>query len=457
MKILLISSNLASTPYFVYPLGLSMVAAALRKAGHDVVQFDFLQRDKSLDALSEVVENNTPDIVGISIRNIDNVNTLNEQCYVDDAYGIVERIRQISNSVIVLGGSGFSIMPEAILNKVKADYGIVGEGEALMVNFANDAAQGVYPKERCVHATAKLAGETIPSPYYDPDILGFYLKKGNMASVQTKRGCEYKCAYCTYPFLEGSAMRHRRPEAVVDDIQLLVDKYKTKYIFFTDSVFNDREGHYHEVLREIKKRDIDVSWTAFFRPELFNEEDILLMKESGLKAAEIGADAPSDATLRGLRKPFLFKDIAACNDLLVKHGIATAHYYMFGCPGETAETVMEGVKNIKSLRKTVSFVYMGIRILPGTFLAEIARDEGVISPGQELLEPKYYIAPGINREWLENTLTESFKGIRNCIFPPDVLDSSIQFLHSMGFSGSLWDMLATGEAKRKRQRRYAGK
>ena len=457
MKILLVSSNLASTPYFVYPLGLSMVAAALCKAGHEVFQFDLLQSNKSPDALSAVIKKKAPDIIGISIRNIDNVNTLNEQRYINDVYDIIKKIRQLTDSIIVLGGSGFSIMPEVILRETGADYGVVGEGESLMVDFANNAARGIYPKERCVHNRAKLSGEMIPSPYYNSEIMKFYLKKGSMASVQTKRGCEYNCAYCTYPFLEGKDMRYRKPEAVVDDIQFLIDKYKAKYIFFTDSVFNDRQGHYLEVLKEMKNRDVNISWTAFFKPELFSEDKILLMKEAGLKAAEIGADAPTDATLRGLKKPFLFKDIAACNDLLVKYGIATAHYYMFGCPGETKETVLEGVKNIKSVKKTVSFIYMGIRVLPGTFLAEIACKEGLILPEQELLEPVYYVTPGLNKEWLEKTLTESFADNKNCIFPPDVWDSSIQFLHNMGFAGSLWDMLATGEGKRKRQRRYAVK
>ena len=202
-------------------------------------------------------------------------------------------------------------MPEAILNKIKADYGIVGEGESLMVDFVNNAARGVFPKERCVRGHAKLPGETIPSPYYDASILEFYLKKGNTASVQTKRGCEYRCAYCTYPFLEGNAMRYRRPEAVVDDVQLLAEKYKTKYIFFTDSVFNDKEGRYLDVVREMKKRDIGVSWTAFFRPELFSEDDIALMKESGLKAAY---RALMKSQTEGFRRDTLF----LCQELPVQ-------------------------------------------------------------------------------------------------------------------------------------------
>ncbi|MFC1889995.1 hypothetical protein ACFL4G_09575, partial [Thermodesulfobacteriota bacterium] len=82
MKILLISPNIARTPYPVYPLGMSMVAGALVRSGHDVTQFDLLQRDTSFEALSDTVDKVNPELIGLSIRNIDNVNLLNEQRYI---------------------------------------------------------------------------------------------------------------------------------------------------------------------------------------------------------------------------------------------------------------------------------------------------------------------------------------------------------------------------------------
>ena len=106
------------------------------------------------------------------------------------------------------------------------------------------------------------------------------------------------------------------------------------------------------------------------------------------------------------------------------------------------------------MKQTVSFVYMGIRILPHTPLAKIARREGFLSRDKELLEPVYYIAPGIDKQWLEETLTDAFSGIRHCVFPPDALDSSLQFLHKLGYSGSLWDMLVPGKEERKKRKRH---
>jgi lipid biosynthesis B12-binding/radical SAM protein len=451
MKVLLISSNMAETPYAVYPLGMSMVAAALKRAGHEVALFDFLQQGQSLDAVREAVRREQPGLIGISIRNIDNVNLLNEQRYIDGVRNIVRTVREAASAKIVLGGSGFSVMPEQVLETTGADYGLTGEGEKLFCAFVDDAAQGRYPVERILRAPPRLSGREIPSAEYDPDILAFYLQNGHMASLQTKRGCEHGCVYCTYPLLEGRTIRERDPAAVADDMEALVARHQARYLFFTDSVFNDNRGRYRALVHELKRRKVSIPWTAFFKPSAELDDGIVaLMAETGLKAAELGSDAPSDATLKGIGKDFTFADVDRCNSLFLKHGVATAHYFMFGCPGETPETVAEGVANLKRLERTAIFVFMGIRILPETGLAKIARREGMIKDGQSLLEPVYYISPKVDRAWLEATLKGAFAKTRHIVFPPDAIEAKLHFLYKLGFTGSLWDMLVKPKAGKDR-------
>jgi lipid biosynthesis B12-binding/radical SAM protein len=455
MRILLISSNIATSPYPIYPLGVSMIAGALEAAGHEVRQFDFLQQNNSLEALQQEIETFRPELFGISVRNIDNVNLINEQYYIDTVKHIVKKIREVSGSKVVLGGAGFSLIPDLILEEVGADFGIIGEGEKLIVDFAHNAARGIYPGERLIGPDLKLYGAAINSPKYDEQLMQYYLHSGNIASVQTKRGCTSKCVYCSYPLLEGSRIRKRDPRAVVDDIEMLRDKYKAKYIFFIDSVFNDSEGAYIDVLDEMKRRKVNIPWTAFFKPKGLNEEIVSLMKESGLIAAEIGSDAACNITLQKLGKRFSFQDITECNELFNKIGIATSHYFMFGGPGETKETVIEGLENIKSLKKCVIFVFMGIRILPNTSLAQIALREKVISSDNGMLKPVYYISPSVDKHWMEETLTGAFADMKHCVFPPDAFDNSLRILHKLGYSGTLWDLLRPGENPRLKRRHAA--
>ena len=455
MKVMLIASNTASTPYPVYPLGLSTVAAALENAGHSVVQWDFLENNTSLDVLSENIRKDVPDVVGISIRNIDNVNLVNGKKYIKAVKDIVTTIKKVSDVKVVLGGSGFSIMPEEILDVTGADFGIVGEGEVMMVELVSDLERGLIPQTRCLRSEVRLSSKEMASPAYDSQIMKFYLKRGSIGSIQTKRGCSLKCLYCSYPYLEGDKVRPRSPEKIIDDIRVLSDKHDAKYLFFIDSVFNDDEQHYLDVVKEMKKQKIVIPWTAFFKPGNITDEEVKLMKETGLHAAELGSDASTDVTLKALRKPFLFKDIVECNDVFVRNGVATAHYYMFGGPGETRQTVLEGIENLKGLEGTVSFVFLGIRILPGTGLFDKAVEKGIITADQDMLEPVFYIEPEIGREWLEDTLTKAFSRVRNCVFPPDRLDSSLEFMHQMGSPGTLGDLLVRKKRDNgKKQRTY---
>ncbi len=449
MRVLLLSSNIATSPYPVYPLGLAMISSALTSAGHEVRQLDYLREGSSMAAIETAVAEFSPELLGISIRNIDNVNYMNKQYYIDHVREIVTRLRALTQAKIILGGAGFSLMPQEILDVTGADYGFVGESEALVVVFAENASRDVYPEDRLIYSTRSLTGLAIPSAAYDATLMEFYLKSGNIASVQSKRGCTSHCVYCTYPLLEGHAIRPRHVPSVVDDMILLRDTHACKTIFFVDSVFNDEGGEYLNLVREMVRRDTRVPWSGFFRPKGLDAEAVGLMKRSGLAAVEIGTDASTDVTLRRMGKNFTFADVVAANDLFAAESIPCSHFVMFGCPGETPETAEEGIANLLSLRNSVVFIYMGIRIFPNTPLADIALREGVITPETDLLAPTYYLSPTVDPEWLTQRLTEAFKGVRHCIFPPDSIDSGLQVLHKLGHTGTLWDMMLH-ERKRKR-------
>lgn len=450
MKVLLISANTTRFPYPVYPIGMSIIAAALSKAGHEVVQADFLEKETSLEAIDREVTRFGPDLVGISVRNIDNVNLASEQYYIDNVRTLVTTIRQSTTAKIIMGGAGFSLIPELILEATGADFGIVGEGEVLAVEFVNNAARGIYPEERIIYPQTRLAGDQIGEALYDERLLEFYLHSGNVASVQTKRGCPCKCIYCSYPLLEGEVLRRRDPRQVVNDIELLRER-KTKYIFFVDSVFNDNEGAYLEVIDEMLRRNVSIPWTAYFKPGGgLTDEVVERMKRTGLAAAEVGGDAATDLTLRQMGKDFTFAEIRACNDLLTRHAIATSHFFMFGGPGETEATVREGIDNILSLQKCVSFIFMGIRILPNTPLARLAIRDQFIPADASMLEPVYYLSPAVGREWLEATLKQAFESVRHCVFPPDAMDSKLEVLHKLGYTGPMWNLLLPGKVERTR-------
>ncbi len=449
MKIVLISSNTCTSPYPVYPLGMSMVAAALRSAGHEVLVLDLLHQQQA-DVLG-IVAAEKPRLIGISIRNIDNVNLLNEKRYIPAVKELVTALREVSAAPILLGGAGYSILPERILQETGADYGIVGEGEQRIVEFAANAEAGIFPDVCCIRSETLLDGGSIRSAWYHPELMEYYSQSGSLAGIQSKRGCIHHCVYCTYPYLEGRSLRPRNPKDVVNEIEALIADFQVSQYHFTDSVFNDDEGHYRALVEEIARRNLTTPWTAFFKPGNLNPEILALMKRTGLQAAELGTDASTDTTLKRMGKSFTWADVEATNNLFHEQGIAAAHYVMFGGPGETRETVAEGIANIKALRKAPVFIFMGIRILPGTPLLHLAVQEGVIAPDHDLIEPIYYISPALEQAWLHKTLEEAFRDIRHIVFPPDAFESTIQMLKKMGnHSGPLWELLTREPVRRQR-------
>jgi radical SAM superfamily enzyme YgiQ (UPF0313 family) len=129
MKVLLISANTVRVPYFVYPLGLDYVAGAISKR-HTVKIID-TNIVREVEMLKEIIHDFTPDLIGISLRNIDNVEVTNTRSFLKKYQDLVDTIRRHSWAPIVLGGSGFTIFPGKIMDLLKADYGIIGEGERL--------------------------------------------------------------------------------------------------------------------------------------------------------------------------------------------------------------------------------------------------------------------------------------------------------------------------------------
>ena len=125
-NVLLISNNRCTTPDPVFPLGLAYLNSALRRAGHRTLWADSLAGGESLEA---VLARYQPDVVGISVRNIDDVIILKRETFFDNLSWLGQTLRRKIKCPMVVGGSGFSIFPRQLLELSGADYGICGEGE----------------------------------------------------------------------------------------------------------------------------------------------------------------------------------------------------------------------------------------------------------------------------------------------------------------------------------------
>jgi len=438
-RCLIVSANRVVTPYPVYPLGAACLVSALKHAGHEAYHFDILA-DGGLDSLKKLLEDFSFDLVGVSIRNLDSVDSEAPDDFLPDIKRTISFIKEWVSCPIVLGGPAFSIMPEHLMSFMKADYGVVGEGEELLPWLAQKIVSGTPPLKKIFYS------DPLDTVWRPADLSNstsqYYLKHGGMLNVQTKRGCPHNCSYCSYPNIEGNTIRYRDPDEVAEEVLHLRDNNGAQYIFFADSYFNDSEGRYLKVAEALINKNNTLPWCAFFRPDInLGRAELKLLKKSGLAAVELGTDAATDTTLSGIGKSFSFSDVLTAHNNVIDAKIPCAHYVMFGGPGENADTIQEGLANLEHLKQCVVFAFIGIRILPNTGICERAITDGIIQRDDSLLSPVFYFSPQISRQEISNRIRESFQGRLDRIYPCHEFEGRVTALHGMGYVGPLWDYI----------------
>ena len=454
-RVLLISANRCTTPDPVFPLGLACVNAALRQAGHETV---WLDRLVNLNRLTETLEHFRPDFVGISLRNIDDVLIRKREKFFDELVSLKTTIRRHTAVPIILGGSGFSIFPEQLLELSGADYGIAGEGETgllKLIEALNDGCEFsgipglVYRKNnKIIVNSAAPASPDLELAEADmpPEVTGYYLAASSTLNLQTQRGCHFVCCYCTYPLIEGRNHRRRPPELVAADLERLQQR-GAKFAFIVDSVFNSTPRHVTETCEAILRRGVKMSWSCFLRPQGLTAELMDLMARAGLTHVEFGTDSFSDTTLSAYHKHFTFEDVFISSELARQRKIEYCHFLISGGPGETEATLEEGFQNSLHLKNTVIMAVVGMRIYPGTPLFKVAVAEGKISPDAGLLMPEYYLAPGLTEETVFARLQEFARLSPSWIVGdpvPGYLELILR-LRRRGVIGPLWSYLPTAQ------------
>jgi radical SAM superfamily enzyme YgiQ (UPF0313 family) len=476
-RVFLISANREFMPYPVFPLGVAYVESALTEAGHETRVFDVncFAPGETAAALGAAVSDFAPDLVGVSVRNIDNLTYPISQSYLDEIRQMIEPCRTAAPDVpIIVGGSGYSLFPEEALAALGADVGIVGEAESRIGRLVErtmgcesraadcggnlaDIGGVVYREGERIRRTRPATPEELAFPARGPRRVGldmaFYQREGGMGNVQTKRGCPFHCSYCTYPLLEGRLFQTRPPGRVADEIEYLAAEHGLSYLYFVDNYFNFPTDHADAVCRAMIDRGLTVPWSCFAHPAHLDCRLAETMRRAGCASVELGSDAGSPTMLANLRKDLTCEQILAASSACRDAGLPFAHYLLLGGPGETDDTLSETFDLMDRCEPTAVIVMCGIRIYPGTPIESQALEEGQLAPGESLLEPTFYLSPAVRETVLDRVADESTCR-PNWIVPGLEINVSprlMKWLRDRGHKGPMWELLA--ERPRRRSRR----
>ena len=447
MKVLLVSANTLREPYPVYPLGLDYVAGAI--AENHQVQIADMNSLSGYDSLTEVIKKFSPDIIGLSLRNIDNTDTTDPRGFIGQYRTIVDVIRKHSDARLIIGGSGFTIFPAETMKALEADYGVIGEGERLplLLNAIEKhkdagAIPGVVTPETHNSLPAPWEGKITRRIIPNAANLPFYLQNGGMLNLQTQRGCHFKCVYCTYPHIEGNQLRLMDP-AETAAAALKLQANGAKYFFITDSVFNADCSHSLAVASAFKQNGVSIPWGAFIAPLKHPVDYFRKLADAGMTHVEFGTDSLSNTVLAAYRKPFRDRQILISHQAAIDAGLYVAHYFLLGGPGENPQTLKQTLTGVESLKKSALFFFCGMRIYPGTELYDIAVNEGQIERDRSLLEPVFYRSAGIESDEIIRQVRQKAGERINWVIGAGGEDTAkvISRLYRRGHCGPMWEYL----------------
>jgi radical SAM superfamily enzyme YgiQ (UPF0313 family) len=416
MRVLLINANRFKQPWPVIPFGLCYVAASVESAGHEVKVLDLcFSKRPALDILYSIREWR-PEVVGVSIRNIDNSAGYNTLFLLEETRSqVIEPLKKAFNSPIIIGGPSVGISGPEMLDFLDLKYAIRGDGETAMVEFLRRIKNGISLQDLggLVHReNGKIITDNPPLRVENLDTLPPvkpqryinlkpYQRFDSPLQVQTKRGCALKCSYCTYNRIEGGYCRLRDPKRIADEIEELVNETGINHIEFTDSTFNIPLHHTKAVLKAViaKKMNLRLR-TMGLNPGAVDEELADLIKEAGFRDVDLGVESGSNITLKGLGKSFRKKDVLQAGKLLQERRIPSTWYLLVGAPGETYDTLQETFATVNKAASNWDLINIGvgIRVYEGAPIAELMKRKDPACTNDNFLHPVHFKPEALSLE-----------------------------------------------------------
>lgn len=466
--VVLINTNEMQPP--IAPLALDYIGDTLTDARYRVhlVDLNFAEDDAAIDHAMNGIH---PVAVGLTFRNTDDCFLPSGEYFVPRLAQIVQRIRQCTDAPIVLGGCGYSIFPAVLAAKVNADFGIRADGELSFLQLVNGLAVGKL--DRTIPGLVHRSQEApfVVNPPADARPLRIppsrntidnarYFRQGGMGNIETKRGCPYPCIYCADPVAKGRHVRTRDPQELADEVETLLRR-GVDVLHLCDGEFNVPPEHAMAFCQALIDRGLGerVRWYAYATVHPFPPELAEVARRAGCVGINFGIDSANDAVLTRLRRGYQRRHIDATVRACQFNGIRIMLDLLIGAPGETPATVADSIGHLKTLNPDRVGAATGVRLYPGTPLAESIRRSGplpdnphlhgCVEDNADLLKPVFYIDRALGDDPLD--LVVDVIGDDPRFFPPPRLKDATNYNYNDnhpltdaiagGHRGAYWDIL----------------
>ncbi|MCJ7596188.1 MAG: radical SAM protein [Desulfobacterales bacterium] len=368
MKILLIY------PYFIEeriqdedikapPIGLYSVGAVLKENDYDVDILNWHDIHKRPHEIRETLLAKKPDVIGFSILHANRWGGIE----------IARTAKELDPTVkIVFGGIGASFLWEHFLRHFpEVDFVVLGEGEFTFLSLIKYLEKETEEKLEDIMGIAYRKHGNIERTedaeyLQNLDMLPIPAKSFLYRHVSSSRGCPWNCTFCGSPQFWGRKVRFRSPEHFVLELEILYQKGIT-FFYFSDDTFTMNKKRVIEICKRIIERGLDITWYAISRVNDVNGDVLAWMRKAGCIQISYGIESGSEEIRDSLNKDIKKNQIKKAFSLTTKYGILPRAYFIYGCPGETWETIQDTLNLIQEI-KPLSTVFYILDLYPGTRL-----------------------------------------------------------------------------------------
>jgi len=368
MKILLVYPYCLEERYYeenvsAVPIGLYYLAALLIENRHDVEILNLYNLHTDPMAIEAILRDKRPDLIGFSVFNANRWGALD----------VAKTAKQLDPNVkIVFGGVAATYLWEHFLvHFPQVDFIVLGEGEYSFLELIRSMERDELANPETVKGIAfRKRGAVIktePAELIDDlDQLPIPAKYFSYQYVALTRGCPANCSFCGSPQFWKRKVRWHSADYFVNQLELLYQR-GVSFFYFSDDTFTLKKNLVIAICRQILARGLDINWYAISRVDHIDEEILYWMRKAGCIQISYGVESGSEKIRRLLNKKISTEQIKRAFSLTTSYSILARAYFIYGCPGESVETIDQSIDLIKEI-KPLSIIFYILRLFPGTTL-----------------------------------------------------------------------------------------
>ncbi len=410
MKILLVVPNIegrvGSPPYNVALISSFIKNSTEHKS--KISDLTFYKKNWK-QYLRDEIENERPDLIGISVMSFDFSQALEIASFIKDNYSIK----------IIFGGVHAILQPDEVIANDNVDIVCTGEGEYVLKEILDNnldchGIKGIWYKDNgeIIRNEKRYVTENLdefPFPdWNDFELEKYFLVNNNHITLMASRGCPYSCTYCSNHVLNkalsGKYVRFRSVDNILDEVGTVIDTYTSRgfqYIYFIDDIFILNKKWVLDFCKKYRARGYDkkVKWTASVRANLVNEEVINAMKEAGCYQVGMGIESSDDFIRNNVYKRNMSKSqIMNAVKIIKDSGMQMSTQFIIGAPYETIET-MEATLQMAREIDADTIMFSILMPLPGTEIKKVCDNEGLVENNKFKHSQVMYSSPVVKSKY----------------------------------------------------------